>query len=86
MHSPTGAAKTAQAALQSIYDRHFRHICEVKHTTPSAMLLEELGLSPLQVFWWQQTLGFWNTIAAGPVDSLFHTVLLDDLNDVFLAP
>ena len=71
MHTPTGEAKTARAALQSIYDRVLRRIGGVKHT-PSIVLLEELALSPLQVFWWQQTLEFWNTIAASPVGSLFH--------------
>ena len=80
MHTPTGEAKTARAALQSIYDRFLRRICGVKHT-PSIMLLEELALSPLQVFWWQQTLEFWNTIAASPVGSLFHTILLDNIHD-----
>ena len=49
------------------------------------MLLEELGLSPLQVFWWRQTLGFWNTIAASAVGSLFHIILLDNLGDAFSA-
>ncbi|DBA82658.1 TPA: hypothetical protein ACH3X1_006901 [Trebouxia sp. C0004] len=47
------------------------------------MLLEELVLSPLQVFWWQQTLEFWNKIAASLVGSLFHTILLDNLDDAF---
>jgi len=56
MHSPRGAAQNARAALQFIYDRYLRHICGVKYTTPNAMLLEEFGLSPLQVFWWRQTL------------------------------
>ncbi len=76
MHSPRGAAQNARAALQSIYDRYLRHICGVKYTTPNAMLLEELGLSPLQVFWWRQTLEFWNKVAASPVGSLFHTIWL----------
>lgn len=40
-------------------------------------------MSPLQVFWWQQTLEFWNTIAASPVGSLFHTILLDNIHDAF---
>ena len=82
MHTPTGEAKTVRAALQSIYDRFLRRICGVKHT-PSIVLLEELALSPLQVFWWQQTLEFWNTIAASPVGSLFHTILLDTIHDAF---
>ena len=69
MHTPIGEAKAARAALQSIYDRVLRHICEVRHA-PSAVLLEELALSPLQIFWWQQTLEFWNMIAASPVGSL----------------
>ncbi len=55
MHTPCGVAQKARVALQSIYDRYLRHICGVKYATPSAMLLEELGLSPLQVFWWRQT-------------------------------
>ncbi len=53
MHTPHGEAQKARVALQSIYDRYLRHICGVKYATPSAMLLEELGLSPLQVFWWR---------------------------------
>ena len=56
---------------------------EVLAYTPSTVLLEELALSPLQVFWWQQTLEFWNTIAASPVGSLFHTILLDNMHDAF---
>ena len=58
MHTPRGEAQKARAALQSIYDRYLRHICGVKYATPSAMLLEDLGLSPLQVFWWRRTLEF----------------------------
>ena len=77
-------AKAARAALQSIYDRFLRRICGVKHA-PSTVLLEELALSPLQVFWQQQTLEFWNTIAASPVGSLFHTILLDNIHDAFHA-
>ncbi len=76
MHTPRGAAQRARVALQSIYDRYLRHICGVKYATPSAMLLEELGLSPLQVFLWRRTLEFWNKIAASPVGSLFHTILI----------
>ncbi len=53
MHTPRGEAQKARAALQSIYDRYLRHICGVKYATPSAMLLEELWLAPLQVFWWR---------------------------------
>ena len=83
MHTPRGEAQKARAALQSIYDRYLKHICGVKYATPSAMLLEELGLAPLQVFWWQRTLEFWNKIVAGSVESLFHTVLLDNLDDAF---
>ncbi len=83
MHSPSGAANRARTALQSLYDRYLRHICGVKYATPSAMLLEELGLSPLQVFWWRRTLEFWNRLAASPVGSLFHTILLDNLDDAF---
>jgi len=83
MHTPRGEAQKARVALQSIYNRYLRHICEVKYATPSAMLLEELGLSPLQVFWWRQTLEFWNKIASSPVGSLFHTILLDNLDDAF---
>ncbi len=45
------------------------------------MLLTELGSLPLQIFWWQQTLEFYNKLAASPVDSLFHVILLDNLHD-----
>ena len=51
------------------------------------MLLEELGLSPLQVFWWQRDLAFWNKLVDSPVRGLtgsqFHTILLDNLDDAF---
>ncbi len=83
MHTPRGEAQKARVALQSIYDRYLRHICGVKYAMPSAMLLEELGLSRLQVFWWRRTLEFWNKIAASPVGPLFHTILLDNLDDDF---
>ena len=82
MHTPRSEA---QIALQCIYDRYLRHICGVKYATPSAMLREELGLSPLQVFWWRRTLEFWSKIAASPVRSLFHTILLDNLDDGFFV-
>ena len=82
MHTPTGEAKAARAALQSIYDRFLRRVCGVRHM-PSAVLLGELALSPLQVFWWQQTSEFWNMIAANPVGSLFHTILLGNIHDAF---
>ena len=58
MHSPNGTAQKARTAVQFICDRYLRHICRVKYATPSAMLLGELWLSLLQVFWWQQTLEF----------------------------
>ena len=38
------------------------------------MLLTELGLLPLQVFWWQQTLEFYNKLAVSPINSLFHVI------------
>ena len=49
--------------------------CAVFH---HALLLTdlELGLLPLQVFWWRQTLQFWNSLAVLPVGSLYHTVCL----------
>ena len=80
MHTPTGEAKAARADLQSIYDRFLRCTCGVKHA-PRAVLLEELALSPLQVFCWRQTTKFWNTIAASPVDPLFRTILLHSIHD-----
>ncbi len=49
------------------------------------MLLEGLGLLPLQFVLWRRTLEFWNNIAASPVGLLFHTMLLDNVNDVFSA-
>jgi len=44
---------------------------------------EKLGLSPLQVFWWQRTLESRNKTAASPVGLLLHTILLDSLDDAF---
>ena len=84
MHSPgVGAVGQARLALQQVYDFYLRVICGLNPSTPRDMLLKELGLLPLQVYWWQQTLQFWNRIAALPAGSLFHAVLLDNLFDAF---
>ena len=84
MHSPdAGSAQRARLDLQRVYDFYLRKICGLSSSTPSNMLLTELGLLPLKVFWWRQTLRFWNDIAALPEGSLFHTVLLDSLYDTF---
>ena len=47
------------------------------------MLLEDLSLSPLQVFSWQQTLEFSHKLAASQVGSLLHPTLFDNLRDAF---
>ena len=52
-------------------------------STPRKLLLTELGLLPLQVFWWRQTLQFWNGLASLPIGSLYHNVCLDNLTDAF---
>lgn len=38
MHSPCGAAKRAQTASQSIYERYLRRICRVKHSKCDVVL------------------------------------------------
>lgn len=84
MHSPRVAvADDAHAALQRLYDYYLRAICRLLPCTPRKPLLKELGLLPLQVFWWRQTLQFWNSLAALPVGSLYHTACLDNLTDAF---
>ena len=66
-----------------LYDYYLRTICDLLSSTPRKMLLAELGLLPLQVFWWRQTLQFWNSLAALPAGSFYHTVCLDNLTDAF---
>ena len=84
MHSPRVAtANRARSDLQCLYDYYLRTICDLLPSTPRKMLLAELGLLPLQVFWWRQTLHFWNSLAALPVGSLYHMVCLDNLTDAF---
>ena len=71
MHIPRVAgASVACAALQRLYNHYLRTIYHLSQSTPSRLLLTELGLLLLQVFWWQQTLQFWNSLAAPPVVSL----------------
>ena len=83
MHSPrVAAANDARAALQRLNDYYLRTICRLAPSTPRKLLLTELGLLPLQVFWWRQTLQFWNGLA-GPIGSLYHTVCLGNLTDAF---
>ena len=79
----TATANRARSDLQCLYDYYLRTICDLLPSTPRKMLLAELGLLPLQVFWWRQTLHFWNSLAALPVGSLYHTVCLDNLTDAF---
>ena len=84
MHSPrVAAANDARAALQRLNDYYLRTICRLAPTTPRKLLLTELGPLPLQVFWWRQTLHFWNGLAGLPIGSLYHTVCLDNLTDAF---
>jgi len=62
MHSPrVAAANRARLDLQRLYDYYLRTICGLLPSTPRRMLLAELGLLPLQVLWWRQTLRFWNS-------------------------
>ncbi len=59
MHSPhVAVANHARSQLQRLYDYHLRTICRLAPSTPCKLLLTELGLLPLQVFWWRQTLHF----------------------------
>ncbi len=80
MHAPL--ARQIERELLCSPSMTDRHIRGVKYATPSAMLLEELGLSPLQGFWWRRTLEYWNRLAASPVGSLFHT-MSSKIDDAF---
>ena len=83
-HSPRVAASYhAPSKLQRLHDYCLRTLCDLLPSTPRKMLLAELGLLPLQVVWWRQTLQFWNSLAALPVGSFYHTVSLDNLADAF---
>ena len=87
MYSPrvavAAAANDARAALQRLHDYYLKTICRLLPSTPRRLILTELGLLPLQVFWWRQTLQFWNSLAGFPVGSLYHTACLDNLADAF---
>ena len=68
MHSPhVAAANDARSALQRLYEYYLKTVCDLHPSTPRKMLLTELGLLPLQGFWWRQALQFWNALAALPV-------------------
>ena len=83
MHSPrVAAANYARLELQRLCDYYLRITCDLLPSTIHKMLLAELGLLPLQVFWWRQTLKFWNSLAALPVGSFCHAVCLNNLTDV----
>ena len=79
MHSPdAGSAKRARLDLQKVYDFCLRGVCGLSSSTP-----RRVGVLTLKVFWWRQTLRFWN-IAALPVGSFSHTVLLDVCMTLFI--
>ena len=65
------------------YNYYPRSICRLLPSTPGRLVLTELGLLPLQVFWWRQALQFWIDLAVLPVDYVYHTVCLDNLTDAF---
>ena len=52
------SAMLARPGLQRMSERFLRVICGVTTSTPSVMLLTELNLTPLKVFWWHQSLMF----------------------------
>ena len=84
MHSPrVAAANRACLDLQPLHDYYLRTFCGLLQTASCKMLLAELGLLPLQDFWWRQTLQFWNSLAALPAGSFYHTVCLDNLDNAF---
>ena len=84
MHSPNAAmVKKARLHLEQIYAKLLRRVCGVRSNTPADMLLTELGLSCLKVFWWRRTLQFFNELASSPPDSLYHIILLDNQRDAF---
>ena len=54
MHSPhvaAASASDARAALFHLYDYYLRNFCRLAPSTPHKLLLTELDLLPLQVFW-----------------------------------
>ncbi|DBA71860.1 TPA: hypothetical protein ACH3X2_010909 [Trebouxia sp. C0005] len=53
LHSPSGATQHAREALQHCYESYLRRITGMRKSTPSRLLLLELGLRPLQIFWWR---------------------------------
>ena len=84
MHSPdTGSAKWARLDLQKVYGLYLRVVCGLSSSTLCSMWLTEVGVLPLQVFWWRRTLPPRKNVAALPVGSFFHTILLDRLYDAF---
>ena len=53
-----GTAVANDTALQRLYDYYLRTFCRLSAFTPRKLSLTQLGLLPLQVFWWRQTLQF----------------------------
>ena len=76
VHSPrVAAAHDARAAPQDNLPACTIH--------SSQAFTDRVGLLPLQVFWWRQTLQLWNCLAGLPVGSLYQNVCLDILTDAF---
>ena len=82
MHSThVAAANAARSELQRLYEFYLRRVCGLPRSVPGLCLLYELGLQPLKVYWWRQTLQFWNKLALASHDTFYKTVLLDNLQD-----
>ena len=75
-----GAAQFASKERQDLvkgYLQILREITGVRTSTPTAILLAELGLQALSDEWLLRAGNFWNNLAALPLDNIYRCMALD---------
>ena len=75
-HAATFAAKEREDLMKG-YLQILREITGVRTSTPTAILLAELGLQALSDEWLLRAAKFWNNLAALPPDNIHRCMALD---------
>ena len=63
--------------LVASYQHMLKEIVGVRSSSPTDILLAELGLKPLQHVWLLRADKFWNNLACKPPGSIYTTIALD---------
>ena len=58
-----------------------RRLCRVRCSVCEGVLLQELGVRPLEVLWWRQVIHFWKSLIDPPQGPRIRAVLKSEILD-----